>query len=348
MKKAIFFVSNAYNNRKDQYMSCRAEGRILMNIGFGFSLLGYESFIHLPYFEGIKEVYSNVTLCQTMLDYHYDLAVVWVQPHFLNCKCDRVLFFGYGPDHYEFAKQNFDKFGKDRMFMVSPFKKNVDYLTQKSGAQIRYFPPIYPIPSYLPAESPQGFVPFNYKPALPEIKVYMFSTSWHPPAYPGDVKSQRFLELLKSKGYRVKLYLHVNSIENSGVLNANALKGDETIYLVNSETTYLDLLNVISSVDICVTKGGWGSGGNCAWDIISLGKPLLFIAHGKDYVSTINDFYDCPEDLIWCTESDAVSINKFESFLSNPEAAYNRYKEKLKEHDFPVWKDYVTNFLEGG
>jgi hypothetical protein len=45
MKKAIFFTESCGNDRLDQYVSCRGEGRISINTAFGFALLGYDSYI---------------------------------------------------------------------------------------------------------------------------------------------------------------------------------------------------------------------------------------------------------------------------------------------------------------
>lgn len=128
-----------------------------------------------------------------------------------------------------------------------------------------------------------------------------------------------------------------------------------TLQVCEGEIDKLDLyipkeiLDLIKSVDICVTQDGLCHIGGSISDIIGLGKPVIYIAHGIPNVShkyNINPLYDCIDNLILAQEKDEISLAKLEKIMSNPKESHECFRKAIKDVDFNNWKEYAKKIFD--
>lgn len=370
MKKAIFFPVSCSNIKYNEFESCRSEGRHVINIALGFSLLGYESYIIYNWnLEKPKKIWSG-------LDQHknennvfiynhpdpneiYDVALGYDDVSRLNSKnYKNKIVLTYEPTNIS----------KIRSYILTNKLENItiacSHETTKSSEQhknpfrLKFFPVLFPIPSVN-----IGFIPYNTRIfENKEINIYVHHSSWTGSAT-SSLNSCRHKQILilrhlisKFPSKLFKLYIHIedgfiNSIHNPFTKNNFSNNNIEIYYIENFKIHYDGIIELLRKMDLCITVGGLSTPGPCTIDALSLGKPIINVVDGVNIdhngkkFEAFNLLYKCSENLIMVQESDTISYHKLEKILNNLEGSYNCFRDCIKDFDFYNWKNYVETFL---
>lgn len=344
MKKIAVFVDNPIRSpyKNDQYDSFRAEGRISINIGFGLSLLGFEVNIIMGEWntDKNKQLYENVYLSNIPKYDKYDYILTFSMNSLNIVKYDKAVFLDYIFAHVNDIYKYINDTKKDIIYVN--IAERMNKYTEKGGHKfpIKYYylPALYPIPSIN-----IGFLPYNFEIVNNELKIFVFyNTDKASEHY--KLKEKLIIDFFKDKGYKIKLYVHTGSKKT--LINC-PFKEYNIEYLYDTDARYIDVINTIKSSDICVIPGTHCSGNNMV-DIISLGKPLLYISDiiiNPEHDIHCNHIYETPEYLIYTQENDNESIEKLEKFILNPKESYDIFKETHKCYNFDNWKEYAKKIF---
>lgn len=343
MRKVAAFVANPIRSpyKHDQYDSFKSEGRIPINMGFGLALLGFE--INIIFNEwkvdNNVQVWNNVYLSNSPKYNHYDYLLTWSLDSLYNINFDKAIFMDWSFMYENGVAQFVNTKKKDVIYTIVS-KHMIDYRQRivniKGPIDVSYLPPLYPIPS-----TNIGFIPFKFAPANYELKIYVY---YNPRRFAEDFtpKEQLIINFFRSKGYKIKLYIHTVSRDMICPLDA-----DNIIYFYDSDARYIDIINIIGSADISITIGSHMTAVSIQ-DTLSLGIPMIYISNdtitfGKDIC--VNYLYEYPTYLLYTKENDEESIKKLEKFISNPKESYDKFKEAFKDCDFNNWKEYAKKFF---
>lgn len=342
MKKVSVFVDNPIRSpyKNDQYDSFRGEGRNNINMGFGLALLGFEvNIIMIEWEVDNKQVFNNVYLSNKPKYSHYDYVLVWSINRMDSVSFDRAIFMDWNMMYVNDVHQYINRTGKNITYMCNN-KFLIEYTqkhNQKFPIEVNYLPTLFPIPSIN-----VGFIPYKFDNTNieTELKIYIYY-NLSKTAEKYVHKEKLVTNFLRSKGYKIKLYIQTDSKSNCFE------ESDNITYLYDSEARYIDIINTISLVDICITVGTHCSGNNLP-EIISLGRPTIYISDtiidpNKDVYC--NEIYKHPEYLLYIQESDEESKQKLEKFILNPKESYDKFKESYKDHDFDNWKEFAKKYL---
>lgn len=368
MKKAIFFPPACGNTKFNEFESCRGEGRAIMNIAFGFSLLGYESHIinnwNLDKPKKIWNYQNNNVYISNKPDPNetYDIALTYDSVHILNSKnYKQKILMSYESSNINKANEYIKSNNLENITLVCSHESVKD--PNKNPFNLKYFPVIFPIPSIN-----IGFIPYNtkiFEPNNKELKIYVFHSSW-----PGSAcsnlnccrhKQFLILKFLRSKcpDSLLKIHVHIEDekyINNSEVnpfTTNNFDANTEIHYIPNRTVQYNDIINLLQQVDLCIPVGGLNTPGSGVLDMLSLGKPIISAVDGVNKDSegktfeAFNTLYKCSDNLIMTQESYEISLKKLERIFSdnNLELSYNCYKNCIKDYDYNNWKEIVEKFL---
>ncbi len=355
MKKAIFFPPSCSNTKLNEFESCRGEGRAIFNIAFGFSLLGYECHIINNWnLTTPQKIWDNVYI-RNHIDHNetYNIAFTYDAVSSLNSKnYIHRLVMTYEPSNIEKIR----KYIKDNKMENTTLICTHESVKKTNHYSLKYFPALYPIPSVN-----IGFIPYKYEPKLPEIKIYVYHSSWGGSAtsnFGCRSKQVLILNFLKSKGYKLNLYIHIESdryINNNDINPFISYNNTDKVQYVNNEKIcYDDIIRTFKEVDLCISFGGLNYPGSSVLDMLSLGKPLISVVDGVNVdnkgktFEPFNMLYRCSNNLIMIQETAEVSINKLERIFSgnNLEQSYNCYKKCYDDFDFNNWKLYTEKFLK--
>lgn len=345
MKKAIFFTASCTNDKENEFESCRGEGRISINTAFGFSLLGYECYIVNNYnLKTPKKIWNNVYIINTPNENEiYDIAFSWdfERLNGKNYKHRILITYADATNHLKRIKeQNLDIILVCNVASMMHDPENFNY------QNTQYLPTPYPVPSIS-----IGFIPYKFKPKLPELNVLLYHSSWESTIARSKYylhKQQLIINILKLE-YKLNLFILIAN-EKLKIICPNIynLSGcNEVHYIDNEKIRYDDIIKLISSVDLCLLVGALFTPGPLVVDAISLGKPMLYVLEGapRVYEFNPNELCKCMEYVIPSTETDDISIRKIKDALNNPEKSFNSYRKVLEDHDFKNWKMYTENFL---
>lgn len=346
MKKIAIFIINPIRSpyKIDQYDSFRAEGRILMNVGFGLSLLGFEINIIFNEWEinENKQICENIYLSNHPMYDNYDYILMF-SPNYLDfVKCDKTIFLDYAFRHIEEVHQYVENTKKDVTYIniAEHVNKKAERDGHKFPMEYSYMPALYPIPSIN-----VGFLPYSFEITNNELNFFIYYNSLKATTQYA-LKYKFVIDFFKNKGYKIKLYIHTGSKETLVIFPFDD-KNYDINYIYDTDARYIDILNNIKSSDICMIPGSHCSG-NDIGDVISLGKPLLYISNAiinPEIDTHCNHIYDNPEYLIYIHESNEETIEKLEKFILNPEESYNAFKESHKDYDFNNWKEYAKKIF---
>lgn len=340
------FVAGCSRNRDDQYTTCRSEGRVVINAGFGFALLGHEVDISNAVLRDAKSIFPGVNL-RSLWDtsVEYDVAYVW-NPNrgsfpFNNYK--KLIYMVEPSAPVEKIKTKKNDF--PRVHLFTALKLAVDRLNKLVGG-VGYFPALFPIPSY-PGLKKQDFQDFHFDKNKKDINVWVFLDSWPGSHIQSDPRILDILRRLRDHhGYRMKVTVHRNSGNILPPACDKIIKEFSAQIINNKDVCYLDMLNIFSSMDICITKGGTSYAGNCASDIISLGKLMIYTTEGRGAVN-INNLYDL-DDYVIRQEDDSNTVHqKVDRIIADPFSCYSAMKKRIVDWSFPEWRKIVTPILEG-
>lgn len=344
MKTAICFPPSCSTAKENEFESCRGEGRFTINIGFGLSLLGYE--VHIINDWNItvpKKIWNNVYINNKPIYDEYDVAFTFSGANMMRTiRYKKGMYMGYETRHISDVTE-LNKILETPLIFTCPYKGFIDYNNNRAPFKVYYLPHLMPIPSIN-----IGFLPYNYNPERNELKVYLNFSQWkdstdsHVKWSDKQYLAVNFLRA-KFKDKKVKLYVHV---ENKDAIKKCHIKGDETYYFLNDKNYYDDVINLIKRMDICITKGGWYDLSGCVNDIISLGKPFIYVVDSPPTDKPIlNHLYNCPKSIIYSQEPNIDSIKKLERFINNPELSYNCFKYTSRDLDFINWKEIAKHFF---
>lgn len=349
MKKAIFFVPSTTNIKENEFESCRNEGRILINNAFGLSLLNYECYIIGGWnIESPKKIWNNVYINSKYdINEVYDVAFAYSDsvPHqFESKKFKQKILINF--EHSDILLKNIQEKGLDiTLACPVPSLMKDPRAFHYQNENIHFLPILNPIPSVH-----IGFLPYTYKPKLPELKVYVHHSSWDGTQTRTNVyihKQLLTLKFLKSKGYKLNVFFHMENeeaIKNSPFIESDY---DEIHYINNDITYYDDVIKMIQKADLCIpNRAGYDAYGTSMFDIIGLGKSVINIVDGilRDDI-TVNNLYKCSEYLITVQEDDETTHKKLEKIIVNLEESYNCYRKQLEDFDFYNWKKYAEKIL---
>lgn len=330
-----------YIHDRDQWDSFRNEGRIPLNMGFGLSLLGYE--VNIAYHgwnAEPKTTWNGIVLSKNFLRDYYDVALSFSTFNAESgLKFDKGISIIYEQAHINRAFEYERASAGKHLQLVTTYRDLVEPMSAQLKRDVRYLPPLYPIPCYS-----TGFLPPSFNPDMPTLKVYLHYTSWpQNTTMSGDrfrTKEQAVIDHLKNR-YRVKLSILVaHRNEQCPIQN------EDITYYYSSECNYKNILDLIRSSDICITSGSSVFPGSGMTDIVTLGGPLIYIGDGRLGVETKQNvsllYKGAPENIIYLQESNKDSMEKVDRIMSDPAALAKKYQDFHSDHDFNNWKKIVA------
>ena len=354
MKIAVFVTNPRLPpNRSDQWVTVRCEGRAAINSGLGFALLGHEVDLISAYFNNTS-MHGVSFLNYYDPQKYYDVVYSWyggLTPGASNYgKLLRLIEPSNSTERLiEISKLS------PRAVLCTLSSKAVPMLAAR-GVVARYMPCLYPIPC-LPGIEEQDFLPFKFDAKKEKLKVWVFINSWR--AYHLLCDAQVLVTLRKLRdSYNKNLDVTLLVVEKDSKYNTVPIElgvilsefGAKIRY--SNEMCYLDILNSIMESDICITKGGFAYCGNCSFDIISLGKLMIYITeHSPDSLDlnrqNINDLFPIKDLVLNTYDTVGMLRNKIDKIMGNPEECYNAMRKELITYSFPEWKKIVTEVLSG-
>lgn len=337
------FVAALRQNRDDQWATTRCEGRCSINAGFGFGLLGHSvDIINMTFPAESKEVFPNVSLRKSPeedTNKPYDVFFGYdIPPLFSNYKRSIHLFEPSAKDDVLVSLPK--RFPRASFFVLN--SKVIPAMEKVMKQQVRFFPMLFPNPSY-PGLETQDFKDFKFDPSKKEIVLWLYSSSWANYYIECDQKIVYFVNYMKSKGYKISIKMFWNGIDTIKP-PLSTLIDSGTVILNSKNMCYLDVLKSIESADICLTKGGPFYCGNCAFDILSMGKPLVYVTEGT-HPNNINDLYPVEQYVLRQEDSNSALDEKIGRFLTDPKKSWETFVKEVP-FNFPRWKEIVTPILK--
>lgn len=359
MKTAIVHLNNVfYRFNDDEWDSFRSEGRIPLNIGFGLTLLGYDVNIVYEGWTSLnepKKTWNNIMLSKVPLRDYYDIALSFSSFSYLLLMAPKLKFgkgisMIYEKSHILRTKEFIRKTGIEvkYAYIYKDTLDNIKEIIKKdtgTDTNVYFLPMLFPIPSIN-----IGFLPCSYSPKLPELKLYLHYTGWpQNTTISGNRfthKEQLTIDYLRTKGYKIKLSILVENKEATGKC---PIKNDNITFYHSNESSHADIIKLIQSADICMTHGAPVFPGNGLTDIISLGKPLIYMADGRLGIEWRQQFtsilYRCPDNLVYIQESDSESMRKIDIIMDNTIDLCKTYANVYDECNFNTWKNIVKDIF---
>ncbi len=336
--RILIYAAVGLSYPTDHYGICRNEGRIPTNIGFGLKELGHDVNIVHCNFKDLNFNNSNggcVTLSKEPIHKEYDFGLSWgTMPGNIPCKKE-INFINY---HHEV-----NGIKKLACTFVVPYKNLVDYMARESRRPVEYLPPLYPIPTY--TDKP-GFKDFNYDPKDKMLKLFVYISSWERLVFcfrEFEIIISRIKFLIKNKGMKLKLYIQVDS-ENTKKEIRNILKlADEFEYV--SKLNYDEYLRMIESLDMFLLKGNQFMASAGMYDIIALGKPMLYVSEELRNGIYRNPLFQNPNEIIFSKDNELSIKRKVDDIIKNPERLYNIFRNALSDSDFNNWKSHALKIF---
>lgn len=354
MKKILITVPCCLPTSINHYEIMRGEARILHNIGFGLAWIGHDVNIVNSFSDNIiinGDEGGKICLSRNPIDIKYDFEISW--SHFTNTfndyKCKGICVVVYP---YEIRlKENVDYLMTHNGSFVTPFAGLTNYLYDITKERIKYLPPLYPIPVYrLGFKEYSGFYTNNLPIDRNIINIFIYVCSWER-YLPGTLETDLIVEHIKKiftkAGKRIKLYISIDSEKTINYVTSISRWGDEIEYIYKYR--YDKYLMMIEKMDIFIIKGSSTHTTAGMYDILSLGKPLLYIAwegRKNDNIITRNPLHTKPENIIYIADDPKLIIEKVDKFLNNMKGFYDDFRECVKDSDFKNWK-IIANEIFG-
>lgn len=340
----------------DHYEMMRGETRILHNIGFGLAWIGHDvnivnSFSDNIVINGLDN--GKVCLSKSPIDSKYDYEMSW--GHFVNsfndpsCKCICMISYPYEIG----IKENVDYSTRFNGRFVTPFGNLVESLNSIGNIKVEYLPPLFSIPTYrLGFKEYSGFDINNLINVLGNrdiVNIFVYISSWEK-YLPGILESTLIIEHLKKRfanvGKRIKLYIGIDSENTLKDVAYISKLGDEVEYVYKCR--YDKYLEMIEKMDMFVIRGSSAHTTAGMYDIISLGKPMLYVAWESyigDNITIRNPLHMRPENIIYMAEDYKSILNKVDKFLNDTKGFYEVFRECVKDSDFNNWKVIVKGIF---
>lgn len=355
--RLAFYVSTGGGNSEDEFMTCRGEGRAMINIGLCYGKLGHHvDIIHIQNYDD-KRVFGN-----TYLRKHPDQSVQYdavftynAQPPFSNY--NKIFYYIEISNPKNILLDIYNR-NKNGIIMVP---SSIQYNMIRNGHpwwrsnfdldnRFSYLPVPYPIPTYKQTED-GDFFPFEFDKNKKKLKIWAYLSGWPNYYINSDDAMLKALRRIREHGYEIDLYVHTFDLSRVTKAVQNIYKEFNPLELKNFDFNYRQILDLISGMDLCITKGSSWACGMCSFDIMALGKPMLYCA---DYnkVNNINPFLIDDNHVLRMKLGSIVSSpeesalnSKVDTLLSDPLTWYNGMKTKINEHRFPIWKEIAAKLI---
>lgn len=342
-EKVLIYAAVGISYPSDHYGICRNEGRIPTNIGFGLKELGYDVNIVHCNFKDLHFINNDgnkgrVTLSKEPIYDRYDFGLSWgAMPGNIPCKKE-INFINY--------QHEVNGIKRLACTFVVPYKDLVDYMTRESKRPVEYLPPLYPIPTYTEKSNKLGFKDFNYEPKDNTLKLFVYISSWERLVFcfrEFEIIISRIKFLVNNKGMKLKLYIQIDS-ENTKREIRNILKlADEFEYI--GKLNYDEYLRMIESLDMFLLKGNQFMASAGMYDIIALGKPMLYVSEELHNGIYRNPLFKNSNEIIFARDNELSIKRKIDDIIKNPERLYNIFRNTLSDSDFNNWKQYATKIF---
>jgi hypothetical protein len=340
------------SNSTDQWMSCRGEGRAIINLGLGLGAVGQEVDIICDTLENKNDIIPGVNLRSSSdTSKIYDIAFSFNSfPCYTNYK--KLCFYPEISHPHEYHLKTKQEHPGIIFVVQTPriFKlvENGAFWQRnfKIGEDIKWLNSPYPVPC-LPGLAEWDFLPYKFDVKKKDIKIWAWRDSWKGGILQGEWAIPVILKRLRDvHGFRIDLYLHMSDT-NFRTNETNEIIREFNPTLIDNYTlTYRSMLDMFQSMDLCIGRGTPHHASGGPTDIISLGKPMLYIVDGSpDNPLLINDFVSL-KNYICRLQSGIGGINStVDRFVSAPEEFYNVMKEANKIYIPSVWKENTRKFL---
>lgn len=324
----------------DHYGNFRGEGRIPINIGFGLMELGFQVNIVYEYFKELAFVKNNgnkgsVLLSRSPNNKEYDFQLFWdrIQP-VTSKKEICIINYTHEIKRFENVKG---------LTYVTPYIDLVDFMSKESKQPVKYLPQINPITLYH-----KGFKDFNYDITNKEIvNVFVYISSWERNTLcirEFGIILERIKYLLNRDNHKVKLFIQVNDEQMKKDCRTILRYGDEIEFI--GKFNYINYLKMIETMDIFILKGTQFMASAGMYDIISLGKPMLYVSESIHPGVYRNPLFHNPEYLIIEGDNERNINRKVDNFIGDPKILYDMFKDNLKDSDFENWKKHALEIFK--
>ena len=215
--------------------------------------------------------------------------------------------------------------------------------------KVYYIPPLYPIPSIRMGFFPCDSNKFNKE---KKLKIFLYYTGWKQDStISGDrfiSKQQLVINYLK-KRYDIELSILIENEKSECLIKNNKEDQSDITFHYSEICNYREILNLIQSADICITYGAPVFSGSSVADMISLGKPVIYIADGrlgKEWKQPhVNPLFKYPDTLIYIQERYEESIAKLEIITKDFVGLHKKYVDSMKNMEFKYWKKFMIDAI---
>ena len=341
-KSVVIYTILGPNYITDHWGIFRGKGRMCINIGFGLAELGYDVNLINSEFKDLSFEFNNkldningrVTLSKSPIRDYYDFNFYFGGLD-TNIKCGKEIAIV----NYSHEIQRIHKLAVE---FVTPYTGILDYTIRESKRPVKYLPQLNPIPIYN-----KGFKEFNFNPKDNIVKVFVYISSWEKITYcmrEFILILDRLKTILNDKGHKLKLYFQVHDEESKRDCKDLLRFGDEIEFI--GKINYYDYLKFIESMDICILKGNQFMASAGMYDIIALGKPMLYVSEPyKNGNLFRNPLFQTPDEILFSDDNERKIKRKVDSFALNPETKHSIYRKNIEDCDFNNWKKYALKIF---
>ncbi len=364
MKENVLIYASNGGADIDQYGIFRSEVRIPLNMGFGLSELGYNVNIVNSLFNDSVinpitiENDGKITLSKMPIKsyYNYVLSWNWYNINDNEISYDRVVCLVNYPrearDAIVYTKNGSKKITTRELIIATPYLHLVDHINKNDGfgnkhlngakLETEFFPQLNPISCYQ-----LEFSNYNYNPTNGWIKVYVYISSWDK-VLSGLIEYRAILEDIKKKtGLKLKLYIQLNSPDCINDLKkvSNITKfGDDIEYVYKMR--YNELLDLISKIDIFLIRGTPFMASAGIYDIISMGKPMIYVSENMDGKLFRNPIFEYKKEIIFMGSTREHIDKMTTDFINDPSVSYNKFRDSIKDSNFKNWRTHAEKIFD--
>lgn len=359
MKRALILPTNIfYHFNDDEWDSFRGEGRPIINNGFGLSLLDYKVNISCNEWnlDKSKKTWNEIELSKTPIYDYYNVVLTHGLPNIpINFKFEKFLCTVYESKDITRVREFEKSIGKKVIYIVNNNDENETIKIKKlvNSENIFYIPQLRPIPSIN-----IGFIEPSYNPDFSNLKVLIHHSTWNQNTTIGSDrfidKEKLILKFLKEIGYKINLtILILNEDTKNKFIFEDEILFNETNFVYSEKCSYFNIISLIQDNDICITYGAPVFGGSSLSDMISLGKPVIYIGDGRIGIEWKQEFLhimyknkDIRDNyIIYIQEKDDISIKKLKNIMKSPIKLAKKYSDLYKDTNFYNWKKIIENVI---
>ncbi len=365
-KTVLIYANVGISYPSDHYGIARNEGRIPTNIGFGLMELGYDVNIVSPNFKeimidrhsslGLNSDKGCVRLSREAVYKEYDFSLTWGATPFDTKIKKEINYINYGHEIRGITKL--------ASTFVTPYKQLVKYMTEESRRPVEYLPPLVPISTYH-----LGFKEFNYK--LPtnngnndsddnrnnnindnrndnsnSLKIFVYVSSWERTVLclrEYEIILEEIKLIMKRRDIKIKLFIQVDSESMKRDIRSIMRLSDDIEFV--GKFNYDDYLRLIENMDILIIKGTQFMASAGMYDIISLGKPMLYVSEKLHEGIFRNPLFENTKEIIFSDDNELSIRRKVDDFILNPRRKYEIFRKSLEDSDFKNWKEFALKIF---